>query len=254
MKTGLIYNIIVWIYERLSMKQILSKTRAATEKYNMIEENDRIAVGVSGGKDSVALLVALCEMRRFYPKKFDVVAVTLDYQFNNTDGDFSEIEKLCEKYGAEYVIKKTNLYHVIFETRKESNPCSLCAKMRRGLLHDTAKELGCNKIALGHHLDDAAETFIMNLFQGGTIGSFSPVSYLSRKDLTLIRPFVFIREKEIASAVKRNNLPVVKSECPADKVTKREETKKLLNELEKEYPGIHERIVGALEKGHIDKW
>ena len=236
------------------MKRLLSLTRAAVEKYGMIEENDRIAVGVSGGKDSVALLTALAELRRFYPKRFEVVAVTLDYQFNNTDGDFSQIAELCEKYGIEYVVKKTNLYHIIFETRKESNPCSLCAKMRRGLLHDTAKELGCNKIALGHHLDDAAETFIMNLFQGGTVGCFSPVSYLSRKDLTLIRPFVFVREKEIEQAVKRNNLPVVKSKCPADKVTQRENTKKLLNELDKKYPGIHEKIVGALEKSHIDKW
>ncbi len=236
------------------MKHILSLTRAATEKYNMIENNDRIAVGVSGGKDSVALLVSLAEMRRFYPKKYDIIAITLDYRFNNKDGDFSEISKLCEKYGIEYVIKKTDLYRIIFETRKEKNPCSLCAKMRRGLLHDTAKELGCNKIALGHHLDDAAQTFIMNLFQGGTVGSFSPVSYLSRKDLTLIRPFVFVREKDIEQAVRKNNLPVVKSKCPADKVTQREETKKLLSELDKKYPGINERIVGALEKSHIDKW
>lgn len=236
------------------MKHILSLSRAAIDKYNMIEENDRIAVGVSGGKDSVALLVALAKLKSFYPKKFEVVAITLDYQFNNTDGDFSQIENLCKEYDIEYVVKKTNLYHIIFETRKEKNPCSLCAKMRRGLLHDTAKELGCNKIALGHHLDDAAETFIMNLFQGGTVGCFSPVSYLSRKDLTLIRPFVFVREKDIEQAVKRNNLPVVKSKCPADKVTAREETKQFLNEIDKKYPGIHEKIVGALEKGHIDKW
>lgn len=236
------------------MRRILSLTRAAIEKYNMIEEGDRIAVGVSGGKDSVALLVALAEMRSFFPKKYDVVAITLDYQFDNNDGNFSEIEKLCENLNVEYIVKKTNLYHIIFETRKEKNPCSLCAKMRRGLLHDTAKELGCNKVALGHHLDDAAETFIMNLFQGGTIGSFSPASYLSRKDLTLIRPFVFVREKDIVQAVKRNSLPVVKSKCPADKVTQREETKKLLSELDKKYPGIHERIVGAMEKAHIDKW
>jgi len=236
------------------MQHILSLTRAAIEKYDMIEENDRIAVGVSGGKDSVALLAALCELKKFYPKKFDIVAVTLDYQFENKDGDFSAIEQLCKKYGIEYIIKKTNLFHVIFETRKEKNPCSLCAKMRRGLLHDTAKELSCNKVALGHHLDDAAETFIMNLFRGGTIGCFSPVSYLSRKDLTLIRPFVFVREKEIESAVSRNSFPIVKSKCPADKETAREETKRFLNGLNKEYPGIHERIVGALEKGHIDKW
>jgi tRNA(Ile)-lysidine synthase TilS/MesJ len=126
--------------------------------------------------------------------------------------------------------------------------------MRRGLLHDTAKQLGCNKVALGHHLDDAAETFIMNLFQGGTVSSFSPVSYLSIKDLTLIRPFVFVLEKDISSAVKRNCLPVVKSKCPADKVTERQQTKELLNELNEKYPGIHERIVGALEKGHISNW
>ena len=236
------------------MQHLLGLTRAAVEKYNMIEEGDRIAVGVSGGKDSVALLTALAQMRLFYPKKYEVVAVTLDYRFGNTEGDFSEIEKLCEKLGVKYVIKRTDLYHIIFETRKEKNPCSLCAKMRRGMLHDTAKELNCNKIALGHHLDDAAQTFMMNLLQGGTIGCFSPVSYLSRKDLTLIRPFIFAREKDIESAVRKNKLPVVKSKCPADKVTSRQDTKLLLKELEKSYPAINEKIVGAMQKNHLNKW
>jgi tRNA(Ile)-lysidine synthetase-like protein len=236
------------------MQHVLSLVRAAAERYNMIDENDRIAVGVSGGKDSVALLAALAEMRRFYPKKYSVVAITLDYRFGNRDGDFSEIEKLCRELDVEYVVRKTNLYHVIFETRKEKNPCSLCAKMRRGLLHDAAKELGCNKIALGHHMDDAAETFIMNLFQGGTIGCFSPVSYLSRKDLTLIRPLIFVREREIESLVRREKLPVVKSKCPADKETAREQTKKLLSSLEESYPSLNEKIVGAMQKNHLDNW
>ena len=236
------------------MQHILSLVRAAAEQYNMIEENDRIAVGVSGGKDSTALLTALSEMRRFYPKKYDIVAVTLDYRFGNTDGDFSELEKLCERLGVEYVVRKTNLYHVIFETRKEKNPCSLCAKMRRGMLHDIAKELSCNKIALGHHMDDAAETFLMNLLQGGTIGCFSPVSYLSRKDLTLIRPLIFVHEKEIESLVRREGLPVVRSKCPADKETARQQTKQLISSLDKNYPALTEKIVGAMQKNHLDNW
>ena len=236
------------------MQELLSLMRAAVEKYDMIEDDDRIAVGVSGGKDSVALLTGLAMLRRFYPKKFEVVAVTLDYRFNNEDGDFSAVSELCDKLGIEYVVKKTDLYNVIFIDRKEKNPCSLCARMRRGILHDAAKELSCNKIALGHHLDDAAETFMMNLLQGGTIGCFSPVSYLSRKDLTLIRPLVFAREKDIVSAVRKENLPVVKSKCPADKVTKREEMKSLLTSLSEEYPNVKERIVGAMEKAHTDKW
>lgn len=236
------------------MQQLMSLMRAAIEKYNMIEDGDKIAVGVSGGKDSVALLVALSEMRRFYPAKYDIVAVTLDYQFNNQNGDYSEISALCEKLGIQYIIKETELYKVIFETRKEKNPCSLCAKMRRGILHDTAKELGCNKVALGHHLDDAAETFMMNLLQNGTASCFSPVSYLSIKDLTLIRPMVFAREKDVVSAVRKENLPVVKSKCPADKVTKREDMKLLLSSLSESFPDVQKRIVNAMEKAHIDKW
>ncbi len=236
------------------MKKLLSLTRAAIEKYNMISEGDKIAVGVSGGKDSVALLCALAKLRAFYPVKFDIVAVTLDYRFNDEDGNFEPVKELCKELDVEYVIKPTNLWKVIFEERKESNPCSLCAKMRRGLLHDTAKELGCNKVALGHHLDDAAETFIMNLFDGGRIDCFSPVSYLSRKDLYLIRPMIFIHEKDISNTVKRLNLPVVKSKCPADRTTERENIKKLLSRLEKEYPSLRQKIVGALQADKISGW
>ena len=142
------------------MQRILGCVRNAVDTYNMIEDGDRIAIGVSGGKDSVLLLKALCDLKKFYPKSFDIVAITLDMRFNNTDGDFSEIQKICNEYNVQYEIKRTEIYDIIFNVRKESNPCSLCARMRRGILHDTAKELGCNKIALGHHLDDAAETFL----------------------------------------------------------------------------------------------
>lgn len=236
------------------MKKLLSLVRAAVDKYNMIDEGDKIAVGVSGGKDSLALLYAMARLKCFYPKHFDIVAITLDYRFHNQDGDYSEIKELCVSLGVQYVIKPTELWQVIFETRKEENPCSLCAKMRRGILHDTAKELGCNKIALGHHLDDAAETFIMNLTSGGRISCFSPVSYLSRKDLYLIRPMVFAFEKDVLKAVNSLSLPIVKSKCPVDGVTNRQKTKHLLSSLEKDYPGLRKKIVGALELGHIDNW
>ena len=236
------------------MKKLLSLTRAAVDKYNMIEAGDKIAVGVSGGKDSLALLYALAKLRDFYPKPFSLVAITLDYQFNGIAEDYTAIEALCKKLQVEYIVRRTNLWEVIFKTRKEKNPCSLCAKMRRGLLHDTAVANGCNKVALGHHLDDAAETFLMNLLNGGKIGCFSPVSYLSNKKLYLIRPLIFAYEKDVAAAARRANLPVVKSRCPMDKVSNRQNMKELLKSLEKEYPAVRKKIVGALERSHIDNW
>lgn len=236
------------------MKKLLSLTRAAVDKYNMIEAGDKIAVGVSGGKDSLALLYALAKLRDFYPKPFSLVAITLDYQFNGVTEDYAEIEALCKKLQVEYIVRRTNLWEVIFKTRKEKNPCSLCAKMRRGLLHDTAVANGCNKVALGHHLDDAAETFLMNLLNGGKIGCFSPVSYLSNKKLYLIRPLIFAYEKDVAAAARRANLPVVKSRCPMDKVSNRQNMKELLKSLEKDYPAVRKKIIGALERSHIDNW
>lgn len=236
------------------MKKLLSLTRAAVDKYNMIEAGDKIAVGVSGGKDSLALLYALAKLRDFYPKPFSLVAITLDYQFNGVAEDYTEIEALCKELKVKYIVRRTNLWEVIFETRKEKNPCSLCAKMRRGLLHDTAVANGCNKVALGHHLDDAAETFLMNLLNGGKIGCFSPVSYLSNKKLYLIRPLIFAYEKDVAAAARRANLPVVKSRCPMDKVSNRQNMKELLRSLEKDYPAVRKKIVGALERSHIDSW
>ena len=236
------------------MKKLLSLTRAAVDKYNMIEAGDKIAVGVSGGKDSLALLYALAKLRDFYPKPFSLVAITLDYQFNGVAEDYTAIEALCKELQVEYIVRRTNLWEVIFETRKEKNPCSLCAKMRRGLLHDTAVANGCNKVALGHHLDDAAETFLMNLLNGGKIGCFSPVSYLSNKKLYLIRPLIFAYEKDVAAAARRANLPVVKSRCPMDKESNRQNMKELLKSLEKDYPAVRKKIVCALERSHIDNW
>lgn len=248
------YNFHRITVEETALKKILSLCRAAVDKYHMIDEGDKIAVGVSGGKDSLVLLCALARLRSFYPKHFDLIAITLDYEFNGVPGDFSAIERLCRELKVEYIVRPTNLWEVIFVTRQEKNPCSLCAKMRRGLLHDTAKENGCNKIALGHHLDDAAETFMMNLLRGGQIGCFSPVSYLSKKDLTMIRPMIFAYEKDAAAAARRLELPVVKSKCPADQVTERQNMKQLLHTLEKDYPALRKKIIGAMERGEIDGW
>ncbi|MFY9198657.1 MAG: tRNA 2-thiocytidine biosynthesis TtcA family protein [Acutalibacteraceae bacterium] len=236
------------------MQQLMSYMRCAMEKYNMIDDGDKVAIGVSGGKDSIAMLVGLAQLRRFYPKKFELIAVTLDPCFNETNGDYSEISRLCEELCIPYIIKRTELAKIIFQTREEKNPCSLCARMRRGALHDIAKESGCNKIALGHHMDDAAETFMMNLLNLGQIGCFSPVSYLSRKDLYMIRPMIFASEKDVKRAINKNNLPVVKSLCPVDKKTQREDVKILLNNLEKDYPALRKKIVGALQRGEIDRW
>lgn len=236
------------------MQKLMSRMRAAMDKYNMIEDGDKIAVGLSGGKDSVALLVALAEMRRFYPKKFELIAITADMRFDNTDTDYTLLEELCKKINVPYVIKRTELADIIFNIRKEKNPCSLCAKMRRGILHDVAIENGCNKVALGHHMDDAAETFLMNLFKGGNLDSFCPVTYLSRKNLYIIRPMVLASEALVAGAVKQNNLPIVKSKCPMDKTSERQKTKDLIRDLNKEYPQLREKIIGALQRKGIDNW
>ncbi len=236
------------------MRRIVSRTRAAVDDYKMISDGDKIAVGVSGGKDSLLLLKALCELKRFYPVDFTIVAVTLDMRFGCVDGDFSEIRKMCDSYGIEYVVKPTDLYEIIFEVRKEPNPCSLCARMRRGILHDTAKELGCNKIALGHHLDDAAETFLMNLLIESRVGCFAPVTYLSRRDLTMIRPLIYVREREAESAAQRLSLPVIESKCPANEKTKREDVKQLIQALSEQFGDVPERIVGAMQRAGIDRW
>jgi tRNA(Ile)-lysidine synthase TilS/MesJ len=234
------------------MQKMLSYIRRACDDYNMIEDGDKIAVGVSGGKDSVMLLAALCTMRRFYPKKYDIVAVILDPQFNGVQTDYAPIEKFCSENSVELVIKRTEIGKIIFEERREKSPCSLCARMRRGALHDAAIASGCNKIALGHHLDDVAETFIMNLFNGGTLDCFMPVTYLSRKDLYMIRPMIFARESDCARVVRKANLPIVKSKCPADGTTERQEVKEFLDSLEKKYGSVRHKILGAMQRKEIN--
>lgn len=234
------------------MQKLLSYMRSACQQYEMIKDGDRIAVGVSGGKDSMALLAAMADLRLFYPRKFELVAITLDPRFGGEDADYSAIEEFCREREIEYIIKRTQLAEVIFDIRKESNPCSLCARMRRGALHDAAKAAGCNKIALGHHLDDVAETFIMNLFNGGTLDCFMPVTYLSRKDIYMIRPMIFARESDCARVVRRGNLPIVKSKCPADGTTERQEVKEFLNSLEKKYGNVREKILGAMQRKEIN--
>ncbi|HHW46115.1 MAG TPA: tRNA 2-thiocytidine biosynthesis protein TtcA [Clostridiales bacterium] len=236
------------------MNRLMGLMRSAMQKYNMIEQGDRIAVGVSGGKDSVALLYALAQMRKYYPQKYELVAISLDPGFNGVPMDFGPIMGLCEKIDVPYTIKQTQIAQIIFDYRKEPNPCSLCARMRRGALHDLTKELGCNKIALGHNLDDAVQTFYMNLLQGGSISCFQPVTYLSRKDLTLIRPLIFAYEKDTKRAVKNAGLPVIKSPCPVDKKTERERVKQLLYTLEKDYDRLRIKTIGAMQRAHISGW
>ena len=220
------------------MQKIMSQIRAAIDSYQLIQPGDRIAVGISGGKDSLVLLCALANMRKFLPIKYDLVAITVDPCFDNIQTDFRQVEELCRRLQVKYEIRRSQLGNIIFEQRKESNPCSLCARMRRGILHDMSKKHNCNKLALGHHFDDAVQTFFMNLFYGGKIGCFSPMSYLSRKDLYLIRPMVFCEESKVESAAQRYHLPVVKSECPVDGHTCRQSTQELIKDLEKQFPDL----------------
>lgn len=231
-------------------KRLHSYIRRGVDDYQMIEEGDKIAVGVSAGKDSLTLLCAMAELRRFYPKKFELIAITVDMGFDGSD--FSEIKKLCEELNVEYHIAPSQIAKIIFDIRKEKSPCSLCAKMRRGALHNAAKELGCTSVALGHHFDDAIETFMLNLFFEGRLGCFSPVSYLSRIGLKLIRPMIYMPEKDVRYFASKNDLPVVKSVCPADGNTEREEMKNLLNELDRKHKGLRYRIFGAMQRGEID--
>lgn len=234
------------------MQKLLGYMRSAVQDYGMIKSGDRIAVGLSGGKDSTALLAGLARMREFYPEKFELVALTLDMRFNNKDTDYSELEELCKSLDVPYIIKRTQLAEVIFDIRKEKNPCSLCARMRRGALHDAAKEAGCNKIALGHHLDDLAETFMMNLLNGGTLDCFCPVTYLSRKDITMIRPMIYARESDCARVVRKLELPVVKNKCPNDGVSERQSMKEFLTALEPKYGDVRSKILGALQRKGVD--
>ncbi len=230
------------------MQKLLSYLRRGVDDYAMINEGDKITVGVSGGKDSLALLYAMAKLRDFYPKKFTLCAVTLSMGYEEMN--FDAVAELCKELDVEYILKETDIAQILFEIRKETNPCSLCAKMRRGALHDAALEIGSHKVALGHHNDDALETFMLSLVYEGRVNCFSPVTYLDRKDITLIRPLLYAPESYISGFARRYNLPVVKNACPADKHTKREYVKDLVKQLEKENPGFKTRLFTAIEGSH----
>mgnify|MGYP003295269882 CR=1 FL=1 len=232
------------------LKRILSYVRRGVDDYEMIKEGDKIAVGVSAGKDSLALLCAMAALRRFYPKKFELCAITVDMGFE--DFDLTPIRKMCEELEVEYHVVPTQIAKIIFDIRKEKNPCSLCAKMRRGALYNYAKEIGCTSVALGHHFDEVVETFMLNLFYEGRLGCFQPVTYLSNTDIYLIRPMIYMPEKDVRYFASKNELPVIKSPCAADGNTEREEMKKLLHGLEMGNKGLRYRIFGAIQRGEID--
>ena len=236
------------------MQRMLGYMRKAIQEFGLIENGDKIAVGVSGGKDSVVLLTGLAMLRRFIGIEYELVAVTLDPHFGGEATDYSPIRALCEQLEVPYLVKDTQIGEIVFDVRKEPNPCSLCARMRRGALHDAAVAQGCNKIALGHHFDDAVETFVMNLFNEGRLGCFSPKSYLSRKKLTMIRPMVFAPEKEVRRAAERAGLPIVKSKCPADGITSRQTTKEFRAAREREDHGFKLRLFGAMRRAGLDGW
>ena len=238
------------------MKKILSLTRRCVEDYSMIAPGDRIAVGVSGGKDSLMLLMALAKLREFYPVPFTVEALTLD--MGAAEGieplDFSPVRTLCQALDVPYTILTSEIQHIIFDLRREKNPCSMCAKMRRGALHEGLRQRGISKIALGHHYDDAVETFFMSLIFEGRLSCFQPVTYLDRTGITQIRPLLYCGESLIRNTARRLELPVVENRCPADGNTKRQEIKELVYELQGRYPGLKSRAFGAMQRLPLPAW
>lgn len=233
------------------MQQLMGMVRRCVDDYKMIEAGDKIAVGVSGGKDSLALLALLAGLQKYYPKPFELAALTIDMGLGM---DFSPVEAYCRSLGVPYHRIETQIGPVIFDIRKEKNPCSLCAKMRRGALNDALKSLGFQKIALGHHYDDAVETFLLSLLYEGRLSCFQPVTYLSRMDVTQIRPMLYIGEKAVSSFARRMELPVIENRCPADRSTKRQEVKELLVTLQKQYPDLKTKIFGAMQRLPLPEW
>lgn len=236
----------------MKLQQVLSLTRKAIDDYHMIEPGDKIAVGISGGKDSLTLLYALHGLKRFYPIPFELCAVTVDLGFDNLN--LNKIKELCSFLQIEYHIISTDISKIIFEDRKESNPCSLCAKMRKGALNDAMKAAGCNKVAYAHHKDDVVETMMMSLIYEGRFHTFRPVTYLDRTGITVIRPLIYMKEADVIGFVHKYDIPVVKSPCPADGHTKREYIKNLIREINREAPGVKERMFTAIQSGNIEGW
>lgn len=236
----------------MELQRLLSLTRKAVDEYEMIQEGDHIAVGISGGKDSLTLLYALHGLKRFYPKHFELSAVTVDLGFENFD--LTPIQRLCGELDVPYRIVKSDIYEILFHIRKEPNPCSLCAKMRKGALNEAVKEMGCNKVAYAHHKDDIIETMLLSLIFEGRFYSFSPKTYLDRMELTVIRPIMFVDEMNVIGFKNKYHLPVVESKCPVDGYTKRQYAKELVKQLNTEHPGTKERMFHAILNGDIQGW
>lgn len=236
----------------MKLQQLLSYTRKAVDEYQMIDEGDHIAVGISGGKDSLTLLYALHGLKRFYPRHFELSAVTVDLGYSECD--FTPVRTLCEELQIPYHIVKTDISHILFEERKEPNPCSLCAKMRKGALNQAVKGLGCNKVAYAHHKDDMIETMLLSLLFEGRFYSFSPKTYLDRMNLTVIRPIMFVDEADVIGFKNKYELPVVESRCPIDGYTKRQYAKELVKQLNKEHHGARQRMFTAILDGNIKGW
>lgn len=236
----------------MKTQQVLSRVRRALDDYRMIQEGDRIAVGISGGKDSLTLLYALNALKRFYPKRYSLFALSVDLGFSNAD--FGRIEAFCRELDVPFTLVRTQIAEIVFEEHKETNPCSLCAKMRKGALNETAQTLGCNKVAYAHHQDDVVETMLLSLLYEGRFHTFSPVTRLDRAQLTLIRPLIYMREAEVKGFVNKIGLPVLKSPCPMDGHSRREYVKQLLSSLNREEPGVRDRMFYAIQRSGMDGW
>lgn len=236
----------------MKLQRLLSLTRQAVDDYALIDSGDKIAVGISGGKDSLTLLYALHGLKRFYPNEFELSAITVDLGFENFD--LSPVQSLCNELSVPFTVVPTDIGKILFETRKESNPCALCAKMRKGALNETAKQMGCNKIAYAHHRDDLIETMLLSLIYEGRFYAFSPKTFLDRTELTVIRPMIYVSEADVIGFKNRFSLPVCKNPCPVDGKTKREYVKQLTKQLNLQAPGVKERLFHAITQGNIEGW
>ena len=225
--------------------------RKAIEEYKMLDEGDKIAVCLSGGKDSITLLHAFKNLQIFYPKKFEIIAISVNPGFEHFDIEF--LKALCNKIDVPLFIENSNAKEIVFDIRKEKDPCSLCANLRRGVINSVAIREGCNKIALGHNQDDVLQTFLLNLLYTGNIGTFSPMSYMDRSKITLIRPLIYTPEKEIRRYIKRNNISVMDKVCPMDGTSKREDMKNLIYSLSKNIPMVRANLFGAIQR-NLDDW
>lgn len=242
----------------MDLQKLYSYVRRAVQDYNMIEEGDKIAIGISGGKDSLTLLYALAGLRKFYPVKFDICAITIELGWSkyNTElvNDLSGVQKLCDELGVEYHIIDTEIAPIVFGAREESNPCSLCAKLRKGALNEEIKALGCNKVAYAHHKDDVVETMLLSLMYEGRFHTFAPVTFLDKSMIHIIRPMIYVNESEVIGFVKKYNVPVTKSPCPVDGYTKREYVHQVLKDLTKDNRDVKKRMFTAIVDSKLDGW